>query len=399
MKKRILSLILAVVLLLGCLSLSASAEDLSEKNYKTETEEYQSWVQGENISGEYSSSHSFTDVKSGAYYEKAVQWAVENGITAGISATVFSPNTSCTRAQAVTFLWRAAGKPAPSGSTRSFSDVKTGSYYEKAVAWAVEKGITSGTSATRFSPDATCTRAQIVTFQWRAAGFPSTGAASSFWDVSSNDYYANAVAWAVEQGITSGTSATRFSPNAACTRAQIVSFMYRDAQNHKNDHAVTFLEDMDYYSKDEYVAFENTSAYNKDVLGNTYSCKILYPTGDGLIMDHATNERDGEIEYLLNGEYKTLTGTLYLPYECRAVEEPTVPSLFKVYGDGKLLYTAPDFRKGTIKPVEINVDISDVMVLKIAILGIWSYGWGWHVKEPMICAANLAVSTGSKTTG
>ena len=169
----------------------------------------------------------FADVKSGAYYYDAVLWAVKKGITNGTSDTTFSPDEACTRAQVVTFLWRAAGCPAPSGSQLPFTDVVQGSFYEKAVQWAVETGITKGTSATTFSPDATCSRAQIVTFLWRAQGKPVAGTTNPFTDVAENAYYTNAVLWAVENGITKGTSATTFSPVEDCTRAQIVTFLYR----------------------------------------------------------------------------------------------------------------------------------------------------------------------------
>lgn len=170
---------------------------------------------------------SFEDVAEGAYYYDAVMWAVENGITTGIDATHFNPNGTCTRAHAVTFLWRAAGSPAPESDTMPFTDVKTGSYYYDAVLWAVENGITKGTSATTFSPGATCSRAQIVTFLWRAQGSPAGGTANPFTDVKSDAYYADAVLWAVENSITKGTSATTFSPKANCTRAQIVTFIWR----------------------------------------------------------------------------------------------------------------------------------------------------------------------------
>ena len=155
-------------------------------------------------------------------------WAVEKGVTSGTTATTFSPNASCTRAQTVTFLWRAAGSPKSSGSN-PFSDVSANAYYYDAVLWAVENGITSGTSATTFAPDATVTRGQTVTFLYRAAGSPAaTG--DSFSDVSGDAYYANAVAWAVQKGITSGTGNGQFSPNADCTRAQIVTFLFRNSQ-------------------------------------------------------------------------------------------------------------------------------------------------------------------------
>ncbi|NBI11561.1 hypothetical protein D1641_16400 [Colidextribacter sp. OB.20] len=170
----------------------------------------------------------FTDVPSSAYYYDAVTWALEQGITAGTSATTFSPNSSCTRAQTVTFLWRAAGSPAPQGSANPFTDVQPGAYYYDAVLWAVEQSITAGTSATTFSPDTTVTRGQTVTFLYRAAGSPAIGGNNPFGDVTSNAYYANAVQWAANKGVTAGTSATTFSPDSNCTRAQIVTFLYRD---------------------------------------------------------------------------------------------------------------------------------------------------------------------------
>ena len=169
----------------------------------------------------------FVDVATGSYYEDAVDWAVENGITTGVSANRFDPNGVCTRAQAVTFLWRAAGSPAPRSRTMPFTDVPAGSYYYDAVLWAVENGITKGTSETRFSPDDTCTRAQIVAFLWRSEKSPAAGTANPFADVKSTAYYAGAVLWAVKENITKGTTSTTFSPNADCTRAQIVTFLWR----------------------------------------------------------------------------------------------------------------------------------------------------------------------------
>ena len=169
----------------------------------------------------------FTDVPAGSYYEDAVIWAVDKGITTGTSATTFNPNGICTRAQAVTFLWRAAGSPAAKSAVMPFTDVKAGSYYETAVLWAVENGITKGTSDTTFSPDATCSRAQIVAFLWRSEKSPAAGTANPFADVKSTAYYADAVLWAVKEDITKGTTSTTFSPDADCTRAQIVTFLYR----------------------------------------------------------------------------------------------------------------------------------------------------------------------------
>ena len=169
----------------------------------------------------------FVDVATGSYYEDAVDWAVENGITKGTDDTHFSPDGICTRAQAVTFLWRTAGSPEPKTNTMPFTDVNAGSYYYDAVLWAVENGITEGTSDTTFSPNMTCTRAQIVAFLWRSEKSPAAGTANPFADVKSDAYYADAVLWAVKENITKGTTSTTFSPDADCTRAQIVTFLWR----------------------------------------------------------------------------------------------------------------------------------------------------------------------------
>ena len=169
----------------------------------------------------------FVDVATGSYYEDAVDWAVGNGITQGTDATHFSPDGICTRAQAVTFLWRAAGSPKPETRTMPFTDVPAGSYYYDAVLWAVENGIAKGTSDTTFSPNMTCTRAQIVAFLWRSEKSPAAGTANPFADVKSTAYYADAVLWAVKENITRGTTNTTFSPDADCTRAQIVTFLWR----------------------------------------------------------------------------------------------------------------------------------------------------------------------------
>ena len=169
----------------------------------------------------------FVDVATGSYYEDAVDWAVENGITKGTDDTHFSPDGICTRAQAVTFLWRAAGSPKPETRAMPFTDVPVGSYYYDAVLWAVENGITKGTSDTTFSPNMTCSRAQIVAFLWRSEKSPAAGTANPFTDVKSTAYYAVAVLWAVKENITEGTTNTTFSPDADCTRAQIVTFLWR----------------------------------------------------------------------------------------------------------------------------------------------------------------------------
>ena len=169
----------------------------------------------------------FADVTEDAYYFDAVLWAVDKGITNGTSATTFSPDASCTRAQMVTFLWRAAGSPKATATTCIFTDVDKDAYYYEALLWAVESGITNGTSATTFSPDASCTRGQMATFLYRNAKTPSVSGNHDFTDVKADAYYNDAVIWAADQKITNGTSDTTFSPDADCTRGQMVTFLYR----------------------------------------------------------------------------------------------------------------------------------------------------------------------------
>lgn len=168
----------------------------------------------------------FRDVPTDAYYYEAVKWAQKKGITGGIGDGLFGPNQPCTRAQIVTFLWRAAGSPEPEGTAAGMTDVAAGSYYEKAVAWAIENGITTGTADGRFAPDATCTRAQGMTFLFQASKASADGA-PAFSDVAADAYYAEAVKWATDNGITNGTTSSTFSPGSGCTRAQIVTFLWR----------------------------------------------------------------------------------------------------------------------------------------------------------------------------
>ena len=168
----------------------------------------------------------FRDVPTDAYYYEAVKWAQKKGITGGIGDGLFGPNQPCTRAQIVTFLWRAAGSPEPEGTAAGMTDVAAGSYYEKAVAWAIENGITTGTADGLFAPDATCTRAQSMTFLFRASKASADGA-PAFSDVAADAYYAEAVKWATDNGITNGTTSSTFSPGSGCTRAQIVTFLWR----------------------------------------------------------------------------------------------------------------------------------------------------------------------------
>ena len=168
----------------------------------------------------------FVDVAEGSYYEEAIDWAVEKGITNGVSSNMFAPNDPCARAQIVTFLWRAAGSPAPK-SMSSFTDVPADAFYAKAVAWAVENGIASGTGESKFSPNSTCTRAQAVTFLYRASGSPAVSGSAEFSDVATNAYYADAVAWAAKKGITTGIGGGLFGSDNDCTRGQIVTFLWR----------------------------------------------------------------------------------------------------------------------------------------------------------------------------
>ena len=170
----------------------------------------------------------FYDVPNDAFFYEAVKWAVKSGVTNGLSDTMFGPYESCTRAQIVTFLWRAAGSPEPKTAS-SFADVPASAYYAKAVAWAIENGITNGMTETTFAPDATCTRGQSVTFLYRALKGTASGS-TNFTDVKSDTFYADAINWAVANNVTNGTSNTTFSPNADCTRAEIVTFLYRAYQ-------------------------------------------------------------------------------------------------------------------------------------------------------------------------
>ena len=172
--------------------------------------------------------NSFYDVKTSDYFYNAVLWAADNGITNGVTPDSFAPGAICNRAQVVTFLWRAAGCPAPKSSTMPFTDVPAGAYYYNAVLWAVENGITNGVSDTQFAPGATVTRGQTVTFLWRAEKGGAAEIPNVFQDVAAGAYYYNAVLWAVENGITNGISDTKFAPNNGCTRGQIVTFLYRN---------------------------------------------------------------------------------------------------------------------------------------------------------------------------
>lgn len=180
---------------------------------------------------ETGSANPFVDVDANAYYYDAVLWAYENGITAGRTATEFMPDEPCTRDQVVTFLWRAAGRPEPESSETEFTDIQEGAFYYKAVLWAVEQGITSGLTDVTFGPGEPCTRDQVVTFLWRYYGKPEPGIDNPFYDVEQGKFYYKAVLWAYENGITAGKTATTFLPHDTCTRSQIVTFLYRAMVN------------------------------------------------------------------------------------------------------------------------------------------------------------------------
>ena len=183
-------------------------------------------VKAEFVEMTTASENPFRDVSKNAYYYKQVLWAVEKGITSGVSANEFAPEAACTRGQMVTFLWKAAGSPEVSG-TLAFNDVSADAYYAKAVRWAAQQGITSGTSAGMFSPNAPCTRGQMAMFLYAYAKMPAVTGSVPFSDVASGDYFNTAVLWAVNNNITSGTSSTTYSPASVCTRGQMVVFLYQ----------------------------------------------------------------------------------------------------------------------------------------------------------------------------
>ncbi|MDD4843288.1 MAG: S-layer homology domain-containing protein, partial [Anaerotignum sp.] len=209
----------------------ALTKKVSNITLTASTTVYAKWTEGKELIEETEETketkNPFTDVKDSDYYYEAVQWAVENNITSGTSSTTFGPSNICTRAQIVTFLWKAMGSPEPTAANCAFNDVSKEAYYYKAVLWAVENNITAGATAATFEPNATVTRGQTGTFLWRGAGKPTATIANPYTDVAKDGYSYDAVLWAAENGITQGTSATTFSPDAPCTRGQIVTFLYK----------------------------------------------------------------------------------------------------------------------------------------------------------------------------
>ena len=240
----------------------------------------------------------FTDVSANAYYADAVTWAVACGVTAGMTDTAFQPDAPCTRGQIVTFLWRAAGSPAAEGGG-NFADVDDDAYYADAVAWAVENGVTAGVTDTAFRPDAPCTRGQIVTFLWRAAGSPAAEGGSSFADVDDDAYYADAVTWAVENGVAAGLTDTAFQPGAVCTRGQSVTFLCRAAELEPDAYEDAVYTEKGNYT--QYGSFRNAAVRCGDVLIQN---KVFY--GDVVIEAGAESGAIALENVVIRGTLKVL---------------------------------------------------------------------------------------------
>ena len=246
----------------------------------------------------------FLDVDDDAYYAPSVQWALDREITSGVSGWSFAPDSRCTRAQAVTFLWRAAGRPEPKTAENPFADVPAGAYYEKPVLWAVENGITNGTGAGRFSPDSPCTRAQIVTFLHRAAGCPEAKSAPGFSDVARGSYYEIPVSWAVENQITSGTGGGRFSPDAYCTRAQMVTFLHRFM-----DKAGERIEVSSVTAQGVTLTHWVLTASGESMVSNTYTLNFVDPNRTVVTRPYMGARPELEYVYTLNEAAGTITVT------------------------------------------------------------------------------------------
>lgn len=240
MHKKLMVILVAGILLLSIGSAACAveeeqipAETVTEGIETTATEGLETTVPEETTAPTVGENDGFNDVTEDAYYFEAVNWAVEQVITQGMGDGLFMPDATCTRAQVVTFLWRLDGKHAPASVENTFADVEAGSWYGDAVLWAVEQKVTDGMGDGIFLPDGTCTRAQIVTFLWKYAGKSAVaeGAENPFDDVDADAWYMDAVLWAVEKGITTGLTETAFGPEESCTRAQIVTFLYRYAHS------------------------------------------------------------------------------------------------------------------------------------------------------------------------
>jgi hypothetical protein len=256
----------------------------------------------------------FLDVNETQFFYTPVLWAVEEGITAGLAADSFGPFAVCNRAQVVTFLWRAAGCPEPSGTENPFTDVAAGSFYERAVLWAVENGITAGLTADTFGPNAPCNRAQVVTFLSRArnARLPE-GAVNPFEDVKETDFYYAPVLWALENGVTAGSDATHFNPNGQCQRAQVVTFLYR-----AKDLPIAY---------DLHCAVEGegtiTLSHTAALAGETVTVTVT--PAEGWVLDRVWCENDTELTQISDTEYTfTMPGQEEIIHASFLFEEPPV---------------------------------------------------------------------------
>lgn len=235
----------------------------------------------------YSIAASFTDVNKDAYYYDAVEWGAKTGIALGTAPEIFSPDQPCTRAQILTFIWRAIGEPKPSNTNCPFVDVQRGSYYEQAVLWAVEFKITSGVSISKFAPDQVCTRAQAVTFLWRACGAPPSKLLNSFSDVSEEAYFFRSVVWASTESITNGTNNTLFSPDQICTRGQIITFLYRCEKNYGLTPGETpsyykFYKEIVRKAEQEYGVAETRPYHTLTLLWGVGGIRLLDLNNDGI---------------------------------------------------------------------------------------------------------------------
>ena len=294
----------------------------------------------------------FTDVPADAYYADAVAWAVENGITAGTSATTFSPDNACTRGQMVTFLWRAAGEPTPTttATENPFTDVIEGQYYFNAVLWAVENGITNGLDATTFGPNATVNRGQTVTFLYRAAGEPFAAGENPFTDVVADSYYYDAVLWAVANEVTTGMSETSFAPNASCTRGQIVTFLYR-----ADSVGLVGLEDVDMVW-----ANDMSLLTGEDTAVTTFAGEIA---PSNLLV---TDDIFGDVFFNTFYQYETFQATLDLEAFTECEDEHAYEmGLVQIDENGEEQELGYWVISNTDAPVTIEADVSNAHMLKI----------------------------------
>ena len=262
----------------------------------------------------------FTDVANDAYYAEPVTWAVINGITSGMGDGLFAPDLPCTRAQIATFLWRTFGSPEPVSTSNPFSDVSPNAYYYKAVLWAVEEGITGGMGGGLFAPDLPCTRAQAVTFLYRSADASPVLSSGSFSDVAANSYYADAVEWAVANGITGGMGGGLFAPDLPCTRAQIVTFLFRHAilapqeppLGEEEEEDYPFLDPLDYdltqYTRD--LTTKGYGVYQLDYSSwEDYSVDGYVRNEAGELVDTMVITADGRVFFHVGG--RDIWGTVY----------------------------------------------------------------------------------------